>query len=389
MATENTFDIAILGAGPAGLSAGRALVAGNHANFLVIDKTTPWEHTIPCAEGVGKLGFWESGPVRPSWIRTTINSATFHAPDGSEISYTDKHGGYIINRAQMQHDLADEIAAAGAATRFNLNVKSITPVCNGMRIIQCADGSTFSAKIIIDASGPTTCFGKPEPIAAKPLDLEPAYFAWVEDIELPPDHIHIYAGQSIAPGGYAWIFPRGTSGANIGIVIGKNYAKRTNIRQLLEQFIATHYPKSPIIRRFAGAIPCGHKRTLPMAIPGLIKAGDAASTVNPISRAGISEAMLSGSLAGKTALCMLAAKNRREMLRAAKQYETNWNSRRGKRHFKLAKSKNALLTVPDEDYNNGAHALSGIPQVELTMSKIFRASLSRFPRLVWALRHLM
>lgn len=389
MMTENTFDIVILGAGPAGLSAGRALIARNHAQFLILDKTTPWEHTIPCAEGVGKLGFLESGPIKPSWIRTEISSATFHAPNGSEISYTDKHGGYIINRAQMQHDLADEIAAAGATTRFNLTAKAVSPVCNGMRTIQCTDGSTFSAKIIIDASGPTTCFGKPEPIAAKPLDLEPAYFAWVEEVELPPDHIHIFAGQSIAPGGYAWIFPRGAHGANVGIVLGKHYVKRVNIRQLLEQFLATHYPKSLIVRRFAGSIPCGYKRTLPMAIPGLIKAGDAVSTVNPISRAGISEAMLCGSLAGETALRMLAAKNKRGMLLAAKQYEANWNSRRGKRHLKLAKSKNALLSVPDEDYNNGAQALCGIPQVELTMSKIFRASLSRFPRLVWALRHLM
>lgn len=200
MMTENTFDIVILGAGPAGLSAGRALIARNHAQFLILDKTTPWEHTIPCAEGVGKLGFLESGPIKPSWIRTEISSATFHAPNGSEISYTDKHGGYIINRAQMQHDLADEIAAAGATTRFNLTAKAVSPVCNGMRTIQCTDGSTFSAKIIIDASGPTTCFGKPEPIAAKPLIWSLPTSPGLKRSNSPPTIFIFLQGKALHPG---------------------------------------------------------------------------------------------------------------------------------------------------------------------------------------------
>jgi flavin-dependent dehydrogenase len=123
--------------------------------------------------------------------------------------------------------------------------------------------------------------------------------------------------------------------------------------------------------------------------PRLIKAGDAASTVNPISRAGISEALLSGGLAGDHALLMLEAKNGRAMARIGKSYEAAWRKTRGNLHEKLSRAKHSLLSVPDDDYNKAARALARIPQAELTMSKIFTTALGRFPRLVWALRHLM
>jgi digeranylgeranylglycerophospholipid reductase len=111
--------------------------------------------------------------------------------------------------------------------------------------------------------------------------------------------------------------------------------------------------------------------------------------VNPISRAGISEAMKSGTLAGDYAMRMLKTSARKEMKKICDLYEKAWHKKLGKRHFKLAKVKNSLLKVPDADYNAGAQALSGIQQDQLTMSKIFTLSLGKFPKLVWALRHLM
>ena len=86
---------------------------------------------------------------------------------------------------------------------------------------------------------------------------------------------------------------------------------------------------------------------------------------------------------------MLGAVDKKMVNKACKEYEKEWNERRGNRHIKLSRVKNSLLSIPDEDYNRGAAALSSIPLNQITMSAIFRASLGRFPRLVWALRHLM
>jgi digeranylgeranylglycerophospholipid reductase len=201
--------------------------------------------------------------------------------------------------------------------------------------------------------------------------------------------VHIYVARDLAPGGYAWVFPRGKGAANIGIVVGSAFKGKINIRGLLDAFLARHFPSITISRRFAGAIPCGGYKRGPIALPRLIKTGDAASTVNPISRAGISEAMLCGGLAGDHAVRMLKAKTEREMIGIGKSYELIWSKKRGARHEKLAKAKNSMLAVPDTDYNKAARSLAAIRRDELTMSKIFRTALGRFPRLVWALRHLM
>ena len=47
-----------------------------------------------------------------------------------------------------------------------------------------------------------------------------------------------------------------------------------------------------------GAIPCGYTHE-PLAVENLFKAGDAANMVNPISRAGILEAMKGGAAGGR------------------------------------------------------------------------------------------
>lgn len=385
--SKELYDIVIIGAGPAGLNAGSYISRNFNGSVLLVDKTIPWEHPIACAEGVGRLGFEYSVEVKKSWIRQEIWSACFHAPGGGTITYRDKNGGFIINRASMQSDLAEQISVNGVECVFNCRVKSVSPFESSVRRITFEDGSFVSARVVIDASGPLCGIGKGEKIASKPLDLEPAYFVWVEGIEISPDQIHIYAGQKIAPGGYAWVFPR-DNGANIGVVIGKRYVGQCNIRRLLDDFVDDNFKSAKIIQRFAGAIPCGTKRG-PVASACLIKTGDAASTINPISRAGISEALLSGRLAGAAALEMLGAECEKHIKTICKNYESAWNQKRGNRHIKLSKVKQSLLSVPDEDYNKGAALLSSTPLEELTMSRIFAVSLGRFPRLVWAMRHLM
>jgi geranylgeranyl reductase family protein len=381
------YDIVIIGAGPAGLNAGMHLI-GSNASILLVDKTTPWEQPIPCAEGVGKLGFGESLKIRKSWIRQEIWSACYHSPDGSMVTYSDKNGGYIINRSVMQRDMAQEICASGIECVFNRRIIAVSKPQEGIRTITFSDNSTTTAKVVIDASGPLGRFGKGEKITHKPQDLEPAYFVVAENLTIDLDKIHIYTGSQFAPGGYAWVFPSDDGTANIGIVIGKKYVKDVNLRELLDSFLKTFFPEIKIVRRFAGSIPSHHKKG-PIAIEGLIKAGDSASTVNPISRAGISEALLCGRLAADCALNMLQAKHPWQIRRVIRQYEGVWEKLRGKRHSKLSRAKNALISVPDHDYNSAAQTLSSVPQNELTMSKIFRASLGRFPRLVWAMRHLM
>jgi len=289
----------------------------------------------------------------------------------------------------MQRDCVRDLMNNGVTCVFNRRAAGISAMERTGRIVEFDDGSSVCGRVVIDASGPIACLGKNDGLAWKPVDLEPAYFVLAEAAEgFPSDTVHIYIGRDCAPGGYAWMFPRGKECANIGVLIGSCHRGKANISSLLDTFIARRFPGIRIVKRFAGAIPCGCQHG-PTTAPGLIKAGDAASTVNPISRAGICEALVSGGLAGDHALSMLGAENERDMRRICASSMKAWDKKRGNRHEKLARVKSSLAQVPDADYNAAALALARIPQADITMSKIFRTALGRFPRLVWALRHLM
>lgn len=390
MSVRPIYDIVIIGAGPAGLGAGLGLESeAKRCSILLVDRCRPWERRIACAEAVGRLGFQEAVEVNPAWIRFTVSSACFHSPDGSMVEYADPNKGYIIDRARMQKDMVEQCRAGGVECRFGRRVISVGRPKDGVRTIGLSDGGELGARVVIDASGPLSRFGWGEEIARKSFDLEPGYFAVVAPVTCATDTVHIHVGRDIAPGGYAWVFPRTEDSVNVGVLVGSKHRQGANIKKLLQRFVKQTYPRGTVQQRFAGPIPCGcGPRTI--ALNRLLKAGDAASTINPISRAGIVEALLSGKLAGKAAGRILAAKNDgRKASQACKDYEREWLRARGNRHTKLARVKDSLARVPDEDYNTAARSLADIPQSELTMSRIFKVSLARFPRLVWALRHLM
>jgi geranylgeranyl reductase family protein len=384
---QEYYDIVIIGAGPAGLNAGlHAVKSGRKASILLVDKTAPWEHPIQCAEAVGRRGFEEAIDIKPHWIRRIVTGARFHSPGGVTATYTDATGGYIIDRAALQRDVAGELENLGVTCRFDCRVAHLSAMKNFRRIVEFADGSAVSSRVVIDASGPIALLGR-ESLPVKPPDLEPACFVLAEGLDLPPDIVHLYMSREFAPGGYAWAFPRG-AGANIGIVIGSAFKGSVNLRSLLDGFLQQHFPGVSIVSRYAGTIPCTAGR-LRMAVPGLLKAGDAASTVNPISRAGISEALLCGKFAGGYAAAMLGAENEGELRKIAGAYEAAWRKKRGARQEKLARVKSAFAEVPDEDYNRAAEALSRLGSDNLGMFQIFKAALGRFPRLLWGLRHMV
>lgn len=386
--SKSSYDVVVIGAGPAGLSAALHVLSNSpKPSLLLVDKQVPWEKPIACAEAVGKLGFREAVDVDPSWIRFNISKAIFHSPDGTAVTYTDKNKGHIINRALMQRDLLDRCRKRGADCQLNARVRSVSMPKEGGRHV-VFDGHGVTCRVVIDASGPLSPFGKNEEIAWKPFDLEPAYFAVVKGLSLPTDAVHICVSRHIAPGGYAWIFPREEDSVNVGVLVGRAWSGSVDINRLLESFMRVRCPGGRVVQRFAGTIPCGYQRRA-IAVHGLIKAGDAAGTINPISRAGIVEALMSGGIAGDFAVRLLGARSVRESDLLCKEYEKAWYHKRGRPHLKLSKVKANLARIPDSDYDRAARALAAISPEKLTMARIFRTSVGRFPRLVWALRHLM
>lgn len=110
--------------------------------------------------------------------------------------------------------------------------------------------------------------------------------------------------------GYAWLFPLGDDGANIGL----GFIRGEGPFDLARAFARFREPASPAHRFLRSATvertaawpiplgPCTMRRTA----PGIFVAGDAAHLASPLSGSGIHHALASGDAAGRFAARVLA-----------------------------------------------------------------------------------
>jgi flavin-dependent dehydrogenase len=240
---------------------------------------------------------------------------------------------------------------------------------------------------VIDCSGPGAGFGAGEDVTQGNFDVEPAVFALVKGPKYPVNFIQMFFGTNYAPGGYAWLFPRDGEVANVGLVVGRDYAQEAPARQALKTFIEQTYPGAEILTFQGGAIPCGFPDA-PLAADNLYKAGDAANMVHPLSRAGITEAMTGGKHAALAALKTIDMTEETARRKVYAEYKAAWDEAYGKAHRRIAEAKKAFMEISDATYNKAARAISKLPPGKQTMGRIFFTTLWQSPTLLWKMRSL-
>jgi flavin-dependent dehydrogenase len=122
------------------------------------------------------------------------------------------------------------------------------------------------------------------------------------NIDIEPHTTIFYLGNSIAPEGYIWVFPKGERSANVGIGISpRRCAVGHRPKDYLDHFIVNHFPKSAPIEFIIGGVPvCKPLGTT--VDNGLLIIGDAARVSDPLTGGGIYNAMYTGRLAAEVAV---------------------------------------------------------------------------------------
>lgn len=390
------YDFVVIGAGPAGLLAALNLGLANGKSprpytVALIDKRDPWREPVACAEAVSAQGLREAVPkVEPAWIREPVDGVVFVSPNGTRVTFRREGSGCLIDRALMHRNLAEEARRLGAHCHFRARATAVSRFANGRRTVK-VEGETnleIKARVVIDASGPGAGFGRGENITQGDFDVEPALFALVSGLDYPVNYIQMFFGRNYAPGGYAWLFPRDEKVANVGLVIGKKFAKEAPARKAMQDFLARTYPQARVDTFHGGAIPCGYT-TDPLAAENLFKAGDAANMVNPISRAGILEAMKGGQLAARAALQVIELATEAEKLPHYRAYKEAWDKAYGNANMRIHKAKAAFMGISDATFDKAAMSLAKIPEEKVTMGRIFLTTLWNSPSLIWKMRSLI
>lgn len=383
-----TCDVLVVGAGPAGLIAAHELAMRKAGTVVLLDRRDPWREPVPCAEAVRRPCLESVSPLAiRDWIRCDIDHLQL-ATEKASFVWSRRGDGLIIDRARMHADLSKAVADLGVKCHFRARIVEVSGLSDGMRTASVeVDGRTVTvrARAVIDASGPGKGVGREPGLADGTADLETAAFALVEGLETRRDTITLWYSKRFAPGGYAWSFPGADGRTNAGVVCGRDCGLSS--RQGLALFLDHLRPGLVASQVYGGAIPCGSGRG-PLAKEMLFKAGDAASMVHPLSRAGILEAMESGKMAAQAVIRAMDARNPSERERAYRSYAKEWRRKRGRAYRMAGWVKPLLAKVPDNCWSTLYARLDRAPSTRRMPWEVVLTALRILPSIVLsAFRH--
>ncbi|PIP76445.1 MAG: hypothetical protein COW85_14225 [Ignavibacteria bacterium CG22_combo_CG10-13_8_21_14_all_37_15] len=381
MDLKNSYDVIVVGAGPAGSIAARS-AAEKGLSVLLLEKDRDVGYPVRCGEAVAKAGIEEFISADEKWIAAKINKFSFIAPNQAEVTVQLNDVAFVLERRLFDYELARTAADAGAEiiTRTYVNGLLIEDgkVC-GVKYEYRGEQKEVRAKIVIAADGVESRVGRWAGISTHVdfRDMESAVQVTAANIHVAQDTLFFYFGIDISPSGYLWIFPKGNNKANIGIGVSGSIGKKKSALSYLDDFMQKHYPDAPVLTRIAGGVPCGITLDK-ISAPGIMLVGDAARQVNPLSGGGIASGMIGGSIAGRIAAEAIKLNKPDHIL----TYDKAWNDRLGKRHLIFNRIKEGIYNFPDEKFNDIADAFVKIPMENRTLGTLFRTALWNKPSLL-------
>lgn len=376
------YDVIVVGAGPSGTTAAR-FAAEQGVSVLVLEKDRDVGYPVRCGEAVSKDGIEPFIKPDSKWIASTINSFILISPDGTEVKINFDRTGYILERRVFDYELGKLAARAGAHILTKAYVYDLireNGKITGVKFEHNGEPKKVKGKIIIGADGVESRIGRFAGIRThtKISDMECCVQFTVSNLSLDSSACYFYFGQNYAPGGYLWIFPKGSDSANIGLGIGGDKAKIKSPISYMNNFLGNKFPNVPKLTMISGGVPCS--LTLNEIIKeNVMLVGDAARQVNPLSGGGITSGMIGGSIAGEIAARAIKENNYKLLM----EYPKIWYSKVGKKHEMYYKVKNAIYNFSDETLNSIAHSAIKIPESERSLLSIFKIALLDKPSLLF------
>ncbi len=382
------YDVAIVGAGPAGAMAAQYAAKGG-LSVALLERRADVRIPIRCGEAVGLKGASLSIPIESDWILRSIRTMCMVSPAGRRVSFnlSKKDESYILDRTKMDHDLVLRAQSAGATYYPQTPVFSVIKKSSHQYVCKTAKGD-FQSSLIVCADGvESQCaqdLGWDTTLAFE--DIETCAFCKVTDKSIDNDTVELYTGSTVAPGGFLWVFPRGDHSANVGLGILGMHSTAGKAKELLDHFIKETYPSGTVYDFHCGGVPVG-RWLKPLVKDGALVVGDAARQVNSLNGGGIAYALFAGKVAGET--IAQAKQNGTINYKHLRIYQKRWAAFCGKQQLRQYALKSTLLKRNSDTFlNTIAESLSKENPEKLNYLRIFMRTFKRHPLMLLKTLHL-
>lgn len=332
VASRPLYDVAVVGAGPAGSRTAREL-ARRGLRVALVEEHRQVGLPSHCS-GLISPRTWKLGETGDdSLLCNRLRGAYLHVQGDSSVEL----GGtpvraLAIDRVRWDQALAEQAHRAGAeAVQARCVGVERTPQGMLLRLQRNGHETTLAARLVVGADGAHSRVARslglpPPPQRVLALGVE-------AEVSLPrDDYVHVFVGPELAPGWFGWAIPLGDGRARLGIGCwGGAGGPLRCYRRLREAFPAL-LGRVRELRFYGGSIPLA---PAPLTYgQGVLLVGDAAGQVKPFSGGGIYTGLLAAHLCAEAAAAALAADDPSPRRLAA--YQRAWQGALGR---ELARSR--------------------------------------------------
>jgi digeranylgeranylglycerophospholipid reductase len=379
-----TYDIAVVGGGPAGLSAAYAAAKAG-GKVILLEKDEAIAHSIRTS-GVTWIDEIEKLGINSEYYNPIKNYSFISSSNEVTIRGITPKACVLNVRSTYQH-LAMLAAEAGAEILVRSRVTSVITTPEDRRICglkaKTPKGETeINCKVVIDASGFSSsiarCLGIVKEWRRYGIGAE--YECYCENL----DHETwvLMVGTKYSEAGYAWVFPVSKNKARIGVGVGRPESNSDPLQKLNDIMDKKLRPLDEIrkiqpIELHYGFIPNEGPRT-PIVYDRLILVGDSAGQSNPLVLEGIRYAIEYGRLAGNIAMKQNCSKQ------GFAEYEKIWRDKSQAMITSALRVQKRWIGLSDEEWNREIDILREMSvdefvdfiKAEFTIGKLLKFALT-------------
>jgi digeranylgeranylglycerophospholipid reductase len=360
--TNERYDVAVAGAGPAGAQCARDVAA---RGYDVVVLETEDEDEFPSTSNKSTGGTFPDTlaafGVPDEVVQKFTDSVVLESPNSH---YVQEHPGAVLDFGDFKQWLVDDGRDEGAEYRFGARVSEpITENGRAVGVRYNGDEEVY-ADIVVDATGPSAALAEPLGVVELRRDRQAIGVEYeMEGVSLNPDGYADLRGammlrldHDVAPGGYSWIFHTGEDTAKVGVCYIQNevHERRSDgetIDGYLDRWMETD-PRFENATRIEGAHHRGSahvQQPETMSTAGFMAVGDTVPSVDPVWGEGIGKCMRSGRAAAVTAdTCLQAGEFSAE---ATSAYDDIWHERVAPNVDSRLLLANLLYEVSNERYD--------------------------------------